>query len=214
MRVLLLGATGLVGSECLRQMVADPVFERVLVLARRSLRAEDRAPKVVEQLVDFDQLESIKPSTPVDAVMCALGTTIKQAGSQERFRAIDYGYPLAAARLALAQGARHYLLVSSLGADARSRVFYSRVKGELEAAISALPFRTVSILRPSLLLGDRQERRVGELLMKRVAFLFPPKWRAIHGRDVAAAMLRVAKEDLPGRRIIESAQMLAWARGK
>ena len=214
MRVLLVGATGLVGRECLHQMVADPVFDRVLVLARRSLPAEDRAPKVVEQVVDFEQLESVTLSFRVDAVMCALGTTIKQAGSRERFRAVDFGYPLAAAKMALAQGARHYLLVSSLGADPRARVFYPRVKGELEEAIAALPFRTVSIFRPSLLLGDRQERRIGELLMKRVAFLFPPKWRAIQGRDVAAAMLRVAKEDLAGRRIVLSAQMLAWAKGK
>jgi uncharacterized protein YbjT (DUF2867 family) len=152
-------------------------------------------------------------SLPVDIVICALGTTIGKAGSQERFRAVDFGYPLACARLALAQGARHFLLVSSLGANPGSRAFYPRVKGELEAAVSALPFRSVSIFRPSLLLGPRREFRMGEKIAQRLAFLFPPKWRAIEASDVAAAMLRVAKEDLPGRRIVDSAEMRAWAKG-
>ncbi len=213
MRVLLVGATGLVGRECLHQLVADPAFERVLVLTRRPLPAEDRAQRVTEQVVDFERLESTVLSLPVDIVICALGTTIGKAGSQERFRAVDFGYPLATAKLALAQGARHYLLVSSLGANPGSRAFYPRVKGELEAAVSALPFRTVSIFRPSLLLGPRREFRMGERIAQGLAFLFPPKWRAIEASDVAAAMLRVAKEDRPGRRIVESAEMRAWAKG-
>jgi uncharacterized protein YbjT (DUF2867 family) len=210
--VLLAGATGLVGRACLDLLLADDAFSRVVTITRRALDGV-RSAKLTAQAVDFDHLEDHPTLFRVDQIVCALGTTIKQAGSKERFRAVDLGYALQVARLGVEQGARHFLLVSSLGADARSRVFYNQVKGELETSVSALAFRSVTIVRPSLLLGARAEFRLGEEIGRRLAFLVPGKYKPIHGRDVAAALVRLAKEDQPGRRIVESAQMRAWAQG-
>jgi uncharacterized protein YbjT (DUF2867 family) len=147
----------------------------------------------------------------VDDVFCCLGTTIKKAGSQAAFRKVDFTYAYEAAQLAVQQGAEHFLLVSSLGADANSSVFYSRVKGELEIAIAALPFAAVSIFQPSLLLGERAEFRFGERLAEPLAkvlsvFLLGPlrKYRAIEAHTVAAAMIHVAKSPGKGVTIYES----------
>lgn len=149
-----------------------------------------------------------------DALVCALGTTIGQAGSRQRFRAIDHGIPLALARLGLERGLKDFLLVSALGADPRSRVFYNRVKGELEEALATLPLRSLTIVRPSLLLGERRERRLGERLAQRFAFFIPGKYAAIPARDVAAALVRLAKEDAVGKRVVESREMRMWAAGE
>jgi uncharacterized protein YbjT (DUF2867 family) len=202
--IALLGATGLVGRHCLDLLARDPSFTRVVVLARRKF-AEATAPRVEAHLVDFDRLEDHRELLGVDQVICALGTTIKTVGgSKERFRAVDYGIPLAAARIARAQGARHFLLVSALGASADSRIFYSRVKGELEDALRSAGFRSLTILRPSLLLGDRTEFRLGEAVAKRLAWAVPGRYRPIDARDVAAALVRAARADEPGMHIIES----------
>ena len=210
--VVLVGASGLVGAECLRLLVADPGVGRVVVLARRPLADVPVSPKLASHVVDFDRLDAHAELLAADQLVCALGTTIAQAGSKERFRAVDYGIPLALAKLAADRGARHFLLVSALGADASSRVFYNHVKGELEEALAALPFRSLSIVRPSLLLGERREFRLGESIAKRFAFLMPGKYAPIHSRDVAAALVRLAAEDAPGRRVVESGEMRAWAR--
>jgi uncharacterized protein YbjT (DUF2867 family) len=207
--ILLLGATGLVGSHCLRLLAGDPAFGRVVALTRRPLPLEDSSRKVESHVVNFDDLAAHAELFAVDQVLCALGTTIRQAGSQERFRVVDYQYPLDAARLGMAGGATHYLLVSSVGADARSRVFYSRVKGELESAVVALPYRSVTIARPSLLLGPRAEYRRGEQIAKRLAFLMPAKYKPVGAHAVAAALVHAAREDVPGRRVIESADIRA-----
>ena len=212
---LLAGATGLVGRACLDLLLEDDAFERVVVITRRTLGGA-HSTKLEAHVVDFDHLDDHAALFRVDQIVCALGTTIKQAGSLERFRAVDYGYALKVAQLGLEQGARHFLLVSSLGADRRSGVFYSRVKGELETAVSALAYQSVSIVRPSVLLGERAEFRLGEEIAKRLvflAFLVPAKYKPIHSRDVAAALVRLAKEDQPGRRIVESAELRAWAQG-
>lgn len=218
--VLLAGATGLVGRHCLELLTADTTFRRVVVLTRRPLPgdlpgADD--PKIEERVIDFDRLvdtgprSDADPAPPpdralrVDQVICALGTTRRRAGSKERFRQVDLGYPAALARMAVERGARHFLLVSAIGADPASRIFYNRVKGELEETVSALPYRSVTIVRPSLLLGDREELRLGEELGKRFAFLAPRRYRPVHAADVAAALVRAAKDDQPGRRVIESA---------
>jgi uncharacterized protein YbjT (DUF2867 family) len=174
---------------------------------RRALARELVQAKVEPHVVDFDRLAEQEELFAVDQILCALGTTIRAAGSQERFRLVDYEYPLAAARLGLHQGATHYLLVSALGANARSRVFYSRVKGQLEAAIAALPYRSVTIARPSLLLGPRAEHRLGEQIAKRFAFLVPNKYKPVDAHAVAAALVRAAKEDAPGWHVIESSEM-------
>ena len=206
--IALLGATGLVGRHTLDLLAADPHFTRVVVLARRK-PGEAMAPRVEAHLVDLERLHERPDLLGVDMVICALGTTIKAVGgSRDRFKAVDLGIPLTAARIAREHGARHFLLVSALGASVDSRFFYNRVKGELEDELRTLGYRSVTILRPSLLLGDREQRRPGEELAKRFAFLVPGKYRPVHARDVAAALVRSAKEDVPGLHILESDEIV------
>lgn len=206
---LLLGATGLVGGELLSLLLADAEYRQVTVLVRRDLPLTNS--KLVQRVVDFDHLAKSAEAFNVDDVFCCLGTTIKKAGSQEAFRRVDYAYPLESAKLAWQRGAKQYLIITALGADARSSIFYNRVKGEVEEAIGRLPLRSFHIFRPSLLLGDRQESRLGEKIaaavMGPLGFLLVgplKKYRGIHARTVAQAMLRAAKQDLPGRHAYDS----------
>jgi uncharacterized protein YbjT (DUF2867 family) len=202
---LILGATGLVGGECVRQFGESAHFTRVIALTRRPLAPV--AARVESHVVDFERLDDAAEYFRVTHIVCALGTTIKQAGTQERFRRVDHDYPLTGARLGLREGAQHFLLVSALGANARSRIFYSRVKGEVEDAIRALPYRSVTIVRPSLLLGERAEFRLGESIGKMFARVIPGRYRPVHARDVAAALLEAAVAGRAGVRIIESHEM-------
>jgi uncharacterized protein YbjT (DUF2867 family) len=170
--VALAGATGLVGREILRGLVADPSVAAIHVLGRRKVEA---LPKVTSHVVDFRAL----PALPrLDEVYLALGTTIKTAGSQEAFRALDFDANLAVAKAALSAGALRAGLVSAMGANANSRIFYSRVKGELEDALAALPFESLVIARPSMLAGDReslgQPARGGEAIALAVSRLLGP----------------------------------------
>lgn len=210
--ILLLGATGLVGAATLRLLRDDPAFPRVVTLTRRPLPGGGVHPKVEARVGDLEKLDAVADAFAVDAVICALGTTIRQAGSRARFRAIDFDIPLKAARLARARGATHYLYVSSLGADPRSPMFYSRTKGELEAALRDVGFPRLTIVRPSLLLGDRKEFRFGERIAQLFAFIPMGKATAIPATDVAAALVRLAREDGTGVRTVESDEMRSWAR--
>jgi uncharacterized protein YbjT (DUF2867 family) len=148
----------------------------------------------------------------VDAVLCALGTTIRLAKTKERFRHVDHDLPLAAARLGLERGATHYLLVSSLGANPASLIFYNRVKGEVERDLTALPYPRITIARPSLLLGPRKEHRLGEQLASRLGWLMPERARPIEARDVARALVALTKRTDRGVRIVESRELKALAR--
>ncbi len=195
------------GRECLARFLADPGVERVHALVRRPLVGAPASAKLVQYLVDFDHLQGHAECLEVDQVACALGTTMREAGTEEAFRRVDYEYPLRLARFGLARGARHYLLVSAVGADPDSRVFYNRVKGEVERAISALDFPSLTILRPSLLLGDRGTFRLGESVARRLGWLTPRRFRPVQAGQVAAALVRAAREDAPGRRIIENAEL-------
>ena len=208
-KALLLGASGLIGGHCLMMLLQDESYQEVIVLVRKPLSLTH--PKLTQHVVDFERLSDHAALFQADNIFCCLGTTIKKAGSQAAFRKVDFTYAYEAAQLAVAQGAKHFLLVSSLGADANSSVFYSRVKGELEIAITSLPFAAVSIFQPSLLLGTRAEFRLGERIAEPVAkalsfLLLGPlrKYRAIEARTVAAAMLRVAKSSAQGVTIYES----------
>jgi uncharacterized protein YbjT (DUF2867 family) len=205
--VSILGATGLVGSECVRVFAESREFERVSALVRRPLPTSIAPSRVETHIIDFDRLDAAAEHFRVSHVVCALGTTMRKAGSREQFRRVDHDYPLAAARLGLSQGAQHFLLVSALGANARSRIFYSRVKGEVEDAILALRYRCVTIVRPSLLLGERGEFRLGESIGKLFAGMTPRRYRPVHARQVAATLLRAAVEDRPGVRLIESREI-------
>lgn len=225
--VLLAGATGLVGRELLAGLLADPQVAVVHTLARRDFAASH--PKLTQHRVDFAALSATpdfaalsvtsdfaasRAVPTVDEVYLALGTTIKVAGSQAAFRAVDFDANLAVARAARAAGARRLGLVSAMGADPRSPVFYNRVKGELEAALAALGYDGLVIARPSFLAGDRaalgQPVRGGETLALRVSTwlrpLIPANYRSIQARDVAAALLR-AVPAAQGRAVLLSASM-------
>lgn len=207
--LLIAGATGLVGRECLQLALNEPVFTRIVTVSRRPLTGVRSSPRLESHLVDFARLREHAPLFAVTAILCALGTTIRQAGSQTRFREVDHDYVVTLARLGLSQDAQHFLLVSALGADAESRVFYNRVKGETERAVSALPYRSLTIARPSLLLGDRAELRIGERVGQMLGWAMPAKYRPIHARAVAAALVAAAKRNLPGIRVLQSAEMEA-----
>jgi uncharacterized protein YbjT (DUF2867 family) len=190
--IALAGATGLVGREILQGLVADASVAAIHVLGRRALDAGHA--KVTGHVVDFNSL----PALPrVDEVFLALGTTIKVAGSHEAFRAVDFDANLAVAKAALAAGAKRAGLVSAMGASANSGVFYSRVKGELEDALGALPFEGLVIARPSLLAGNRQALgqpvRRGEgiaiVLSRILGPLFPKNYRSVPAAAVAKALL-------------------------
>ncbi len=204
---LLAGATGLVGGECLRLLAADDAIGEVRVLARRPLPPQSKGPRVKELRTDFADLDGHPEWFSVDWVFCALGTTMKQAGSREAFRRVDYDYPLAIAKAARAQGASHFLLVSAMGANALSPIFYNRVKGELEEAVQALGFASLTLARPSLLLGDRQDWRIGEEVAKRVGWLFPPGSRPVHASQVASALVQAAHEPALGLHVLENRQL-------
>jgi uncharacterized protein YbjT (DUF2867 family) len=160
--------------------------------------------KLELQVIDFERLAQSAELLAVDQILCALGTTIRKAGSQPAFRTVDFTYPEQIARFGLERGARHFLLVSALGANARSGVFYNRVKGELEDAVRSLPYRAHTIIRPSLLLGERGEFRLGERIAARLAWLAPLKYKPVHARDVARSLVNAALTDSAGLQVIES----------
>jgi uncharacterized protein YbjT (DUF2867 family) len=202
--VLVLGATGLVGAECLRLMLHDDAFSRVVALTRRPLSREGLSLKLENRVVNFDEMAAHADAFEVDQIICALGTTLRKTPSREQYRAIDFGYPLTAARLGLEKGTSHYLLVSAIGANSRSRLFYNRLKGELEDAIKALPFRSITIVQPSVLSGERAEPRLSEKIAWRLSFLTPRKYRPVDGASVARALVNSARADEPGLRVIEN----------
>lgn len=211
---MVLGATGLVGRECVRQLLDDPSVARVIAVTRRPLSNDVASAKLGVEVVDFDRLALRGDLFAVDQIFCALGTTIKQAGSQEAFRRVDFEYALAAAKLGVEHGAQDFLLVSALGASAKSRIFYNRVKGELEDALRTLPYRSVTIVRPSLLLGDRAQFRLGEQVGRRIGWLVPGRFKPVSARRVAAALANAARDVTPGMRIIESNEIARAAAGK
>ena len=207
---LVLGATGLVGGYTVDLLLDDPRWERVTVIARRPLERPDH-PRLRTVIASLDTLDAHADAFAVTDVFCALGTTIAKAGSQEAFMRVDHDYPVAAARLASAGGARHFFLVSALGADAGSRIFYNRAKGETERDVAAFPFAGVALLRPSLLLGPRAERRPAEAAAQKLMPLLSPlmfgplrKYRALPALAVARAMVRLAREGFTGVRAVES----------
>ncbi len=206
---LVAGATGLVGQALVRLLAGDPAWSEVRALVRRALPAGLSGPTVVPITVDYTKLDPPPAWTAADHVFCALGTTIRQAGSQEAFRQVDLDFPVALARAALARGARHFLLVSAVGASAESRVFYNRVKGEVEDAILGLGFRSVTIARPSLLLGQREATRLGEQIGKVLGVLAPPRWKPVEATSVARALVEAARRDLPGIRMLENQELRA-----
>lgn len=209
-KVLIAGATGLVGRELTRQLLAHTPATRLRALVRRPPQPPDE--RVQWQAVDFNQLPALPPA---DEAYCCLGTTIRQAGTQAAFRAVDFDAVLAFAHATRAAGVQRFAVVSAMGANKRSANFYSRVKGEMEAAVGALGFASVVIARPSLLAGDRgaldQPARTGErlalLLTRPVSALIPKSVRPIAAATVARGMIAALRERQPGVRIVESGEL-------
>ena len=206
-RIILAGATGLVGRHILHLLSSDSMIEEVRALTRRPLPAEDKSPIVKELMIDFERLEEHPEWFDVNIVFCALGTTIAKAKTQKAFRRVDFDYPLAIAKSARSAGAGHFLLVSAMGSDTHSFFFYNRVKGELESAIVSLGYPSVTIARPSMLLGERQEHRFGESLAKNIFWLLPSKWAGVDAIQVATALVNAAHESGPGVTILENEEM-------
>lgn len=205
----LAGASGLVGSFLLRQLLDDPLFGTVVSLGRKSV--DISSPKLVQRTVDFASLDLAGLPAP-GVALCALGTTIGKAGSQAAFRAVDHDAVLAFATGALAAGAQSFVVVSSLGANAKSSVFYQRVKGETEADLRALGFASLAIAAPSLLLGDRAESRPAEraaVLAARFCggLLKPFAARPIEAHVVAKALVAIAREPPLGVKVYPSSQL-------
>ncbi len=210
---LLLGASGLTGGFLLNELVKSNAYARIIVPVRKKI--DTKSPLVEVIVTDFKDIDANPGRYKADDVYCCLGTTIAIAKTKEAFRFVDYELPLLFAKLAVEQGAKSYTLMSSIGAKAKSSNFYLKTKGEVEDAIAALPFKRVTVVRPSMLLGPRKENRsgesIGKVVMDGLSFLWkgPLKnYKPIESADVAKAMaflgVRVERE---GVRILESAEI-------
>lgn len=206
-RALVAGATGLVGGHLVRQLIDDAASSRIVALTRRPLHGLSSLKLDVVD-TNFDTLDGALQDIAADDAYCTLGTTIKVAGSQAAFRKVDHDYIVAFARAAKAAGAKRFMLVSAIGADPASSIFYSRVKGETERDVEALGFEALHIFRPGILLGERAERRLLEQIGMELSpfinalMLGPARaYRAITAETVARAMRAAAASDLAGRHI-------------
>ena len=195
---IVIGATGLIGNHLVHKLLSDDRYEQVKTFVRRTSGIQNS--KLEEHIVDFDRIEKWKNEITGNELFSALGTTIKQAGSKESQYMIDYTYQFQAAKAAAENGVRNYLLVSSYGTNSKSKNFYLKIKGELEDAVGTLPFKKIVIFQPSLLLGERKEKRTGETI---AAFFSVPltkiipalkKYRPIRAETVAQAMINSANE--------------------
>jgi len=206
--VALLGATGLTGSYLLELLLADPAFSTIKLLTRRPL--EKTHTKLEIKLVDFSDKESVKLALEgTDIIFCCIGTTMQKVkGDKTLYRSIDFDIPVHAARLGKETGCENFIHMSSIGADSTSKNFYLQLKGETEDALRAVGFRSLYIMRPSVLIGERKEFRLAErisaVIMSPLSFLIPAKYRPIKSVNVAKAMLHSAKENKEGVFILEN----------
>lgn len=208
MRLILAGATGLVGRHVLALALAEPRVDQVIAPTRRALPAH---PKLLAPVVDFDRLPGDADWWRADAFVCALGTTMKTAGSRDAFRRVDHDYPLTMAQHAHRHGTPACALNSAMGADADARVFYNRVKGELECGLRAVGFRSLTLVRPGLIGGDRDEHRTGEhiagLVLRALHPVLPPRWRINPAPHIAQALLDAALDAPDGVHVVDSAAL-------
>ena len=198
----LIGATGLVGGELLSLLLDDNYFRKVRILVRRPITMNH--PKLERKLVDFSDADSLLVDLDEsDVVFCTIGTTMKKVkGNKEVYRKIDYDIPVNIARYCKIMNCRNYIVVSAVGADSGSGNFYLKLKGEVEDILKKVGIESTYIMRPSMLLGKRNEFRFGERIaipfIKKISFLLPSKYKPIEARDVARAMLAAAKRHEKG----------------
>lgn len=214
---MVVGATGLVGSELLKILLESDYYRTIVSLSRKAPDIEH--PSLVKLIVDFDRLEEMEELISATDIYCCMGTTIKLAGSKANFHKVDFTYPVEVAKIALKNEAENFFLITAMGAKKSSSIYYNRVKGEVEEAIKGLGFPGTHIFRPSLLLGDRRETRNGEKfaqkLGKTMPFLFSgplSKFRPIEAKDVAKGMFSLAQKCVKGINVVESEEIKKLAK--
>jgi len=206
---LIIGSTGLIGSKLLDLLLESQDYEKVVTFVKRD--AGIQHPKLTQHIIDFDKPETYKDLVTGDDFFCTIGTTIKKAGSKDAFRKVDFEYPRQFATFALQNKVKQFLIISSLGANKSSGNFYLKTKGEIEDFLKSCSFESISVLQPSLLLGNRKEFRLGEKIgsffMKVFSFLLLgnlKKYKPIESKTVAKALLAFAKKNDKGFKIYES----------
>lgn len=201
---ILLGATGLTGTHLLQILLNDPAFSKIKVFARKQTRYSH--PKLEEHIVNVLQLDEQANHFTGDVVFCCIGTTKAKTPDKQRYRDIDHGIPVEAAKLAKANGIGQFIVISALGADVQSKIFYNRLKGEMERDVLAQGILQTNILRPSLIVGNRTERRTGENISKHMMqfldFAIPKRYKFIEAKVIAQAMVRLAKQGYPEKVIL------------
>jgi len=199
---LVAGATGAVGREIVRGLCENENYDKIIVWARRELNFSHE--KLETQIINFDEIKDIRPCE-VDEIFCALGTTMKQAGSRGQFYKVDVSYPVNIAKWGIASGARRFALVSSQGANERSRFFYLRAKGKAEKKIAALDYESLQIARLPAIKSEREQVRMGELFTIWLFGLLPKfilkNYRPMSAKDIAAAVIAAAQTDVKGVQI-------------
>ncbi len=212
---VVIGATGLVGSSLVQQLLNDDAFDRVRILVRRTVNLQH--PKLEICITDFSNYEQYQQQLGNgDCIFCCIGTTMAQVkGDKVLYRSIDFDIPVNAARFGKTAGFQQFLLVSAIGANSRSRFFYTRLKGEVEEVISTFGYTGYHIFRPSFLMGNRLQHRTGEsigiALFRLFKFLLPSNYKGIDGADVAKAMIRSAKKRVSGLHVYNYREMLEKA---
>ncbi len=215
MTATLVGATGLIGGYLMEELINDSYFDSVRILIRRPL--EISHPKLEKKIVDFNDSDSLLVAlSNSDIVFCSIGTTQKKVnGDLSAYRKIDFDIAVNVARFCKMTDCEKFILVSSVGADQKSKNFYLKLKGEIENAVKKIGLKTVHVMRPSVLMGDRKETRLGEkagkVVLSALSFLIPAKYKPIHPKDVAKAMKSVSKDDEAGFFIYNYLTMLQRA---
>ena len=206
---LIIGSTGLIGSELLNLLLDSNDYLKVITFVKRDTGVKH--PKLTQHIIDFDKPETYKELVVGDDFFCTIGTTIKKAGSKEAFKKVDFGYSKQFAAYALLNKVEQFLIISSLGANANSGNFYLKTKGQIQDFLKDCNFESIAVLQPSLLLGNRTEFRLGEkvgaFFMKTLSFFFVgnlKKYKPIESKTVAKALFKIAQTNNKGFKIYES----------
>ena len=209
-KITLIGSTGLIGTHFLEEISPDD-FQNVKALTRRKIPNLENKDFIKQSVHDFSELEKMRQDLKTDVLVCALGTTIIKAGSKDEFMKIDHDLPLEISRIAKEEGCRTMILISATGANSKSKIFYSRVKGLLEESLEKVGFEEFHILRPSLLLGKRSEARpseyISKLILDYLAFLIPLKYKPIHASIIAKTIKCIIMEEKSGKYIWEGRKL-------
>ncbi|MCP3890523.1 MAG: NAD(P)H-binding protein [Desulfobulbaceae bacterium] len=213
-KALIIGGTGLIGGYCLQTLLNDPTYSEVTALVRKPILKTHRKLKTIA--TNFSNLEHELSNIQAQDIYCCLGTTIKKAGSQEAFKQVDYSLVVTVAEIMNKMGSEQFIVISSMGADKNSKVFYSRVKGEMEEALKEINYPCLRIIRPSLLLGSREEFRLGEKIGAWLTPILKPlmlgslkKYRPVQAESVAEFMVKVAHDEpVSGVHVYESDMIL------